>query len=228
MREEGRMPDGEGLDVPGRFEVKAFEFKLDDGLSEEGEFSGFAAVYGNVDGQGDVIERGAFRRSIQHRQRVPVLWQHLSGEPIGVSITLAETEHGLHTRGRLVLEVQRAREAHELLKAKALNGLSIGYQVVRWEPRRGEKGEPLRTLKEVRLWEYSLVTFPANELALVGDVKADPERFAASLAQLHRSDPVTAQRVAAELKRLLEKDDPTRRQLAAIADLKTKLAKEYR
>lgn len=176
--------------LPGPFEVKAFEFKLEE-VSEEGEFSGFAAVYGNMDSGGDIIEPGAFKRSIRQRKRVPVLWQHLSREPIGVSVELEETEQGLKTRGRLVLSVQRAKEAHELLKARALDGLSIGYGTVKAEILRDDQGTFLgRRLKELKLWEYSLVTFPMNELALVGDVKGiDIERLSAALTRLRETDP---------------------------------------
>lgn len=143
-----------------RFELKA--------LSENGEFEGYAAYFGNVDHYGDVIERGAFRKTLLDKGgRVPLLWQHRVDEPIGI-VELEEDELGLRVkRGWLDMGVQRAKEAYSLLKSGVLRGLSIGYDSVKevWEG-------STRILKELRLWEVSLVTFGANPLALVTDVKA--------------------------------------------------------
>ena len=76
--------------------------------------------------------------------------------------------HGLYVEGRLLLGVQRAREALALLKAGAISGLSIGYSPVRF---RIDKKNSVRTLSDVELWEISLVTFPANNHAGVTVVK---------------------------------------------------------
>lgn len=142
-----------------------FELKA---LAEDGTFEGIAAVFGNRDLGGDVIEEGAFTATLAAKQgkRFPLLWQHDSKEAIGAVIA-AETKAGLVVKGKLSLAVGKAREAYELLKDGAISGLSIGYETVK------EKvAGSTRYLKEVRLWEVSLVTFPMNELAQVTGVKA--------------------------------------------------------
>ncbi|MBY0407102.1 MAG: HK97 family phage prohead protease, partial [Rickettsiales bacterium] len=96
------------------------------------------------------------------------LWQHQQEEPIGVFSQIAEDANGLYVQGRLLLDIQRAREAHALLKEGAISGLSIGYSPVRY---RIDEATGVRKLAEVELWEISLVTFPANEAAQVTVVK---------------------------------------------------------
>lgn len=146
-------------------EVKGFEFELKN-LSDKGEFDGYAAVYGNVDHDNDVIESGAFAKTISERPTVPILWQHDPHEPIGVG-QLSSDGNGLAVKGQLTMEVRRAQEAHALMRSGALGGLSIGYQTVKKAYQDG-----VRLLKEVAVREFSPVTFPSNELAVYGNVKA--------------------------------------------------------
>ncbi len=138
-------------------------------MQENGVFSGYASVFGVVDSQNDVIMQGAFARSLKRRAgEVKLLWQHQVDEPIGVFTVIREDSHGLYVEGRLLLDLQRGKEAYSLLKNGAINGLSIGYSVVDV----GYNAENnIRLIKEVELWEVSLVTFPANEAAVVMGVK---------------------------------------------------------
>ena len=154
-------------------EIKSFE--------ETGVFEGYGSVFGNADWYGDVVMPGAFANSLAKWRAKgklpPLLWQHAHDKPIGIYEDVAEDEHGLRVRGRLLVdEVALAREAYALLKAGAVSGLSIGYNTVREEYDQREK---VNHLKEVELWETSLVTFPANEDATVSSVKTirDFERF---------------------------------------------------
>lgn len=145
-------------------------------------FSGYGAVFGNVDSYGDVIQRGAFRETLAAARKSgnwpSMLAQHggFSAEdmmPIGVWTTMEEDDAGLKLEGRLA-DTTRGREAHALLKMQprpALNGLSIGYIAKEWSVRT-RPDEPRRTLKAVELLEVSLVTFPANPKARVTGVKA--------------------------------------------------------
>lgn len=148
--------------------------------TDEGTLEGYASVFNTIDSQGDVIAPGAFKRTISawaaKGRGVPVLWQHSSDEPIGVTTSITEDDHGLRVRAQLVREVRRANEAHALAKAGALGGLSIGFSA---SPNASD-GKPAvvydeaagaRVFREVRLWEYSLVTFPANEDAVLTSVK---------------------------------------------------------
>lgn len=176
----------------------AFELKLEE-LTDDGQFEGYASVFGNEDSHGDIVEKGAFRKTIRESKgRVPILWQHDSWEPIGESLELEEDDHGLRTRGQIVLDTRRGAEAYALMKrTKGFRGLSIGYQTVKREIENLDDGQVVRRLKEIKLWEYSLVTFPANTLAVVGSVKTsmllrdlrslrtgDPDLFKALLAEI--------------------------------------------
>jgi hypothetical protein len=151
------------IDLKCRFETKAGE--------EPGFFHGYGSVFGNLDGWDDIVHPGAFKNSLAARKPA-MLWQHCGNEPIGTWEHIQEDETGLAVTGKLLVgKVARATEAYELLKANALEGLSIGYMPVKWEYE--ERDDVLiRHLKEVDLWEISLVTFPANEHAIVSGVKS--------------------------------------------------------
>jgi HK97 family phage prohead protease len=148
------------------YDVLDFKFELKE-LTDAGELDGYAAVFGNVDQGGDVIEPGAFSKSIQETGgKVPILWQHDRYEPIGVSSSLEQDRKGLRVKGQLNMDVQRGREARSLLGQGAMQGLSVGYKSVKHA-----FDGPVRRLKEMALKEFSPVVFPMNELATV-QVKA--------------------------------------------------------
>lgn len=151
------------------------DFRLDvKAVNDEGTFDGMLSVYGNLDLGGDVVERGAFTKTLHDGGDVrPLLWQHDQKQPIG-TLRLRDTEVGLECRGALVMGVTRGREAHELMKAGALKGLSIGFDTI--ESKAAIDGKGVRRLKEIRLWEGSLVTFPMNQMAQVSSVKSDEEK----------------------------------------------------
>lgn len=138
-------------------------------IDDKGNFAGYASVFNVVDNQNDMMLEGAFAATLADgKQQVKLLWQHNMDEPIGVFTLLREDARGLYVEGRLLLDVQRAKEAHALLKAGAIAGLSIGYVPIdyRIDPLTG-----VRLLEEVALYEISLVTFPANAEATVHAVK---------------------------------------------------------
>jgi HK97 family phage prohead protease len=139
----------------------------------EGTFEGHGSVFGNVDSYGDVVMAGAFADTLKENGLPALLWQHRMDEPIGVYDECREDDRGLYVKGRILLDVQKGKEAHALLKAGALKGLSIGYST---EDYAMDEVQRVRRLKKVRLWEVSLVTFPANTEATVGAVKYRPER----------------------------------------------------
>lgn len=140
---------------------------------EAGTFTGYASVFGGEpDSYGDVIAPGAFAASLaEHKAgntRPLLLWQHDQSEPVGVWESVEEDAHGLKVSGRLVLDTARGRDAYALLKAGALNGLSIGYRVRDYE-RRGRG----RLLKHIELIEISIVSVPAASPARITSVKSD-------------------------------------------------------
>lgn len=146
-------------------DYKDFDIKRTD--LESGEFIGMASPYGVLDHGNDIVDEGAFNRTIKHKKGVvPLLWQHNHDEPIGIA-ELEDTKKGLTIKGKLNMEVQKAKEAIALLKQKAVKGLSIGYEVVKQE-----FDDTIRHLKEIKLWEISVVTFPMNPKAQVNQVKS--------------------------------------------------------
>lgn len=163
--------------------------------ADEGTFEGYASVFDNIDLGNDVIKKGAFARTIKNQsEKVPILWQHNMDEPIGISTEMVEDNHGLKVKGKLILGVKKAREAHELLKAGAIKGLSIGFDIV---DESFEKG--IRVIKELRLWEFSVVTFGMNPLATVTatknrkDLEARIEKLENELAALRSFGDETAE-----------------------------------
>jgi hypothetical protein len=143
-------------------------------LEDDGSFSGYGSVFGVKDTYDEIVMPGAFKRSLaQHKadDTMPkMLWQHDWDYPVGVYTVIREDERGLLVEGKLLKdEVQKAREAHALLKAGALDGLSIGYVPLAW--RKNEEDKDILELTEVDLWEVSIVTFPANPAARVQEVR---------------------------------------------------------
>ncbi|PIY28411.1 MAG: HK97 family phage prohead protease [Comamonadaceae bacterium CG_4_10_14_3_um_filter_60_42] len=145
----------------------AFELKREP--DADGTFEGYASVFGVLDQGMDVVAPGAFKRSLATKRKVKMLWQHDPGKVIGVWEEIREDERGLFVKGRLLNDVALGREAMALMRAGAIDSMSIGYRTVEAEP---EAGGRVRKLVDVDLFEVSVVTFPMNEAALVTDVKA--------------------------------------------------------
>lgn len=166
--------------------TKDFALQVKD-LSEDGTFEGYGSVHGNVDSYGERVMPGAFTASLAKHKRegtsVLMLWQHDASEPIGVWEDLAEDAKGLWGKGRLILEVQKAREVHALMKRKAIGGLSIGYREIKTTP-----DGNVRNLEELDLFEISPVSFPANRRARIEAVKS--ERMEEFARRLRDGDPM--------------------------------------
>lgn len=137
---------------------------------ESGEFSGHAAVFDNVDDGGDIIEPGAFSRTIKENfDRIKILSQHNDCDlPIGKPIELREDDKGLFVRGK-ISDTQKGRDVQTLLKDGVLNELSIGYDAITFD---FDSDKGVRHLKEVRLWEISIVTWAMNDQATIDEVKS--------------------------------------------------------
>ena len=139
-------------------------------VEADGTFTGYASLFGRADLGRDMVMPGAFRASLARRGAggVKMLFQHDPDTPIGVWLDIREDGEGLLVKGRLTTEVARAREVHALMRAGALDGLSIGYRTVRG---RTDAKTGVRALLEVDLWEISVVTFPMLPEARVTSVK---------------------------------------------------------
>lgn len=141
-----------------------------DAVAQDGTFSGYASLFGKADLAQDVVEPGAFARSLRQRGAggVRMLYQHDPAEPLGTWLELREDARGLFVRGQLTPGVGRAREVRELMRSGALDGLSIGFRTVK---ARKDAGSGLRRILEADLWEISVVTFPMLPGARIHAVK---------------------------------------------------------
>ena len=153
----------------------------------------------------DIVEPGAFKKTIAERgpsgsNRIRVLWQHSVKEVIGRPITLEEHSRdllpqelqkkyplasgGLFTKTQIVMDVQRGREAFALYKAGAMDEWSIGFNSMDEWFEECEKVS-YRHLREIRLWEYSPVTWGANAATTTVSVKANLLMLLDEEAQAH-------------------------------------------
>jgi len=152
-------------------ETKTVLLKLSD-VNEEGVIEGYASVFKNKDRNGEVVDKGAFKKTLNDGKKVPLLWQHDPSDPIGPVEEAKEDDTGLRIKAQILQTIQRGREALAIVKAGIVKGMSIGYRVLQDE---WDHAEGVRHIKEVDLWEVSLVTFPANVEAQIRSVKeGDP------------------------------------------------------
>jgi uncharacterized protein len=145
------------------FKNLSIEWKADD----QGVIEGYGSVFDVVDQGGDIIAPGAFKQSLASGRKAKMLFQHDPSAVVGVWSTLEEDQKGLRVAGKMLTSVKAGAEAYELVKAGAIDGLSIGYRTVKSMDRNGK-----RVIMQAELWEVSLVTFPMNEMARIDAVKA--------------------------------------------------------
>lgn len=172
-----KMSAPERKDASGGRETRSFSLQIKS-TGDDGTIEGYGSVFGVRDNYDDVILKGAFTQSLkEHKSEgtMPaMLWQHDADEPIGVWTEMSEDDNGLRIKGKLELNTTKGKEAHALLKIGALNGLSIGFVSKSWDYATVD-GVDVRRLKEIDLWEVSIVTFPANQKARVTNVKSSDD-----------------------------------------------------
>jgi HK97 family phage prohead protease len=154
-------------------------------LAPDGGVEGYASLFGEVDSARDMVMPGAFAHTLKQRglRKIPMLFQHDPSEPIGVWLDLQEDFRGLRARGRLIPDVARARELLSLMRAGAIDGLSIGYRTQRAQI---DPKSRVRRLYQVDLWEISVVTFPLLNGARVSAVKETAPKVSRGRAQAER------------------------------------------
>lgn len=135
-------------------------------------FSGYASVFGGVDSYGDTIEQGAYKNTLENRERpIRMRWNHY-GEVIGKWMTIREDEKGLYVEGELTPGHSKAQDVFASLKHGAIDGLSIGYRVKAFNQLDNDR----RLLKEIDLVEISVVEEPADLSARISEVKSALEK----------------------------------------------------
>ena len=167
------------------FGAKSFTIKVKtDGLAE-GEFLGYASVFGNKDSYGDVVLPGAFSTSLAEWERkgipIPLLWGHNTADPdfnLGF-VTAEEDDRGLKVHGRLDMESPKAAQTYRLLKSGRVNQMSFAYSVVKGafvEPVSDDGATSCRDayyeLRELDLYEVSIVPIGANQETEILAVKS--------------------------------------------------------
>lgn len=139
----------------------------------DGSFTGYAAVFNNVDLGRDVILPGAFKNVKTTRDGQVRIAMHHNLNQLAGKAKFEQDDRGLRVEGQLSLGVSYVRDAYELMKSGVLDGLSVGFDIpyggATYEDR---DGDYVRIIKEAELWEFSLVPFGMNPQALVETVKA--------------------------------------------------------
>jgi len=146
-------------------------------VGEDGTFTGIASVYDVEDLGGDVIEKGAFKKTISENPTIPILWQHDSSEVIGTG-EVKESGSKILLAGKLDMEDPTALKAYRKMKTKMVKGLSIGFQAIKSAYQDVEQAgstKMVRKIQELKLWEVSVVTFPMQPAAQVMRVKSQDD-----------------------------------------------------
>ena len=151
-------------------EIKSLSFELKS-MQEDEEyftFDGYASTFGNVDFGDDAIMKGAFLSSLTKNSSVPILWQHQMSEPIGKSIELYEDDKGLYIKGKLPKkDTLVSGRIIPQMKVGSIREMSIGFFT-----RDSEMDKGIRLIKEIDLYEVSLVTKAMNPQAIVSGFKS--------------------------------------------------------
>lgn len=158
----------------------------ENGLAD-GQFEAYASVFGNVDSYGDVVVQGAFAESLKSwggsGLALPVLWGHNFADPdynIGHVVEAVEDEHGLKVRAELDLESPKAAQVYRLLKAGRVSQMSFAFDVL--DAAMAERdGEDVYELRELKLYEVSVVPIGANQETEVLAVKGMAEQMTAAV-----------------------------------------------
>jgi len=161
------------------FRVKS-NFELKDVDEKTGIVTGYASIFGNLDSDNEIVMPGAFKKSLEERgpgsakPRIKHLWQHSSWEPIGIPIVLKEDSKGLYFESQFGKD-SFSQDKLQLHIDKIITELSIGYNVIRSEDIRDEVTfeRISRKLFELKLWEYSSVTWGANSLTEIISAKGE-------------------------------------------------------
>lgn len=184
------------------FRVKCVPFETKAVNPDERTIEGYAAAFLNVDSWGDRLMPGCFAKTIKENlPRIKVAWQHDFWDLIGKPIELREDDVGLFTRS-YISRVQRGDEALVLAKDGVITEMSVGFYLV---PKKYEDNDfGGFDIYELKLMEYSLVTWAANPLAKITAVKS--AEVARLLRGLDNTDPEAVSAASAALKALLGTD----------------------
>ena len=157
----------------GEILYKSYSEGLTDIDESKGIVKGLGSVFGNVDSDGDIIEKGAYTKTIQeNRNRIKYLYQHRIDKPIGKMVELNETDLGLEFVAEIATKTSLGKDVFEMIKAGVITENSVGFRTMK---EKYDQVEKVNRIKEVKLYEISAVTLAANPLALIEGVKSMEE-----------------------------------------------------
>lgn len=159
-------------------EFKTFELEIKEAADDAkgiGKFEGYASTFGNMDQGLDVVDQGAFKVTLKsNKGKFPILADHNWESHIGYNENAWEDSKGLFVQGGINLQVQKGQEkfalAKQALELDTRMGLSIGFTTV--QAKSDQENPRVRHLTELKLWEYSFVTFPMNVEAMITTAKS--------------------------------------------------------
>lgn len=171
--------------APENLQYRKVEIRAD---ADTPGLSGYAAHFGSVDSYGTAMRKGAFAKTLQERgSKIPVLWNHWPDSPIGKPTELREDDAGLYFNATISEGTATGKDIMTLLRDGVPLGMSFGFETIKSRPieegdqlnwdqapdfyRDPDNREYVRVIEEIRLWEISVVTFPANEMATINDVR---------------------------------------------------------
>lgn len=159
----------------------------DDGLAE-GQFSAYASVFGNVDSYGDIVVKGAFANDLKRWEEsgnpIPLLFGHNMSDPdynLGHVVSAVENDKGLLVTAQLDLENPKAMQTYRMLKGRRINQMSFAYDVLDEDAVEVADGLKANELRELKLYEVSVVTIGANQETEVLAVKAGADALVGAL-----------------------------------------------
>lgn len=153
-------------------------------MPNEGTVEGYAATFDRIpDSYGDVIAAGAFADTLKAWEEtgkpIPLLYGHNTDDPklnIGRVVEAREDDHGLFVRCEFDADNETAQYVRKLVKEGRLWQFSFAYEVLDGATIELEDGNQAYELRKMNLFEVSLVQIPANQRAVVTDVKSgEPE-----------------------------------------------------
>ena len=165
--------------------------ELKDADEKSGIVKGYGSVFGNIDSDGDIINKGAYTKTIsENGNRVKYLYQHDMDKPLGKMLNLYEDEKGLVFEAQIP-KTTLGKDVMELMKAGVITENSVGILPIKKEMVEGN-----RHINEVKLYEISAVTLAANDQATMLDVKGNFDKDKVlkrydSIAKLLRKGDIT-------------------------------------
>lgn len=186
--------------------TKDFTLRLKSLDDNAGSFVGIGSPYGgSPDLVGDVIEPGAFKQAIAMQGAgYPLLFAHKQDEPLGIA-RIEDSKDALIVHGSLVMSDPNAQRVHAHMKAGSLKGLSIGYLPVNGDGKTTYRQDGARVLREIKLFEVSIVAIPAAPRAQITNVKSlgDVQYMLKNMQNVSEDNIADLLQIERELKRLL-------------------------